>query len=331
MDLVDLLDGGSGSRSSRGSTSSSCSWHTSGHSSHVRHPTRSPSSRLVQLGDDGVADSLNLLLLLRELLNLGQLVGVKPLDGLIALVADQLLIVSGDLVGHLLIVNGGLHVEAVTLQAILGRDPVLLLVVLVLELLSVVDHTLDLFFGQTTLVIGDSDLVLLAGALVAGGNVQDTVGINVEGDLDLRNTSGCRRNASQVEFAKEMVVLGHGPLTLVHLDGDSGLVVRVGGEGLGLLGGDGGVPLDEAGHHTSGSLDSKGERSNIKQEEVGHSLRGISGQDGGLHCGSIGHGLVRVDGLVQLLPVEEILQQFLYLRDPGGASDQDDVIYRGLV
>ena len=33
------------------------------------------------------------------------------------------------------------------------------------------------------LVIGDGDLVLLAGALVAGGHVQDTVGVNVEGNL----------------------------------------------------------------------------------------------------------------------------------------------------
>ena len=76
-----------------------------------------------------------------------------------------------------------------------------------------------------------------------------------------------------------MVVLGHGPLALVHLDGDGGLVVGVGGEGLGLLGGDSGVPLDEAGHDTTSSLDTKGQRSNIKQEQVGHSLAGTSGQD----------------------------------------------------
>ena len=31
---------------------------------------------------------------------------------------------------------------------------------------------------------------------------------------------------------------GHGPLTLEHLDGDGGLVVAVGDEGLSLLGGD---------------------------------------------------------------------------------------------
>merc|ERR1719245_2643549 len=93
-------------------------------------------------------------------------------------------------------------------------------------------------------VLGHGDLVLLPGALVAGRHVQDAVGVDVEGDLDLRNTTGSRGNASQVKLAEEMVVLGHGPLSLVHLDGDGGLVVAVCGEGLGLLGGDGGSGSD---------------------------------------------------------------------------------------
>merc|ERR1712228_344173 len=215
LHLVHLLDGRSRPGASRGSPASTR--HTTArHSSHVRHTAWSTSGGLVELGDDRVADGLHLLLLLLELLNLGQLVGVQPLDGLIALVGDQLLVVSRDLVGHLLVVNGGLHVEAVALQAVLGRDPVLLLVVLVLELLGVVDHALDLFLGQTYLVVSDGDLVLLPSALVTGRHVQDTVSVDVEGDLDLRNTTGSGGNTSQVKLAEEMVVLGHGPLPLVH-------------------------------------------------------------------------------------------------------------------
>merc|ERR1711936_664079 len=176
LHLVHLLDGWAGAGTSGGS-SSSTGHTTARHSSHVRHATTGSSSgRLVELGDDGVADGLNLLLLLLELLHLSQLVGVQPLDGVVALVSDQLLIVSGDLVGHLLIINGGLHVEAVALQAVLGGDPVLLLVVLVLELLGVVDHALDLLLGETALIVSDGDLVLLASALVAGRHVQDAVG-----------------------------------------------------------------------------------------------------------------------------------------------------------
>merc|ERR1712213_289647 len=127
----------------------------------------------------------------------GKLVGVQPLDGLVALVVDGLAVVIRDLVLHLLILDGGLHVEAVALQAILGGNP----------------------------------LFLLPGGLVSSGHVEETVGVNVEGDLNLGNSSGGWRNSGQIELAKVVVVLGHGPLTLVHLDGDSRLVVGVGGEG----------------------------------------------------------------------------------------------------
>jgi hypothetical protein len=36
---------------------------------------------------------------------------------------------------------------------------------------------------STHLVVGDGDLVLLAGGLVASGHIQDTVGIDVKGHL----------------------------------------------------------------------------------------------------------------------------------------------------
>merc|ERR1719452_874 len=243
----------------------------------------------------------------------------------------MLLVVSGDLVSHLLIIDGGLHVEAVRLQAVLSRDPVLLLVVVILELFSIVNHPLDFLLRKTALIVCDGDLVLLASRLVAGRDVEDTVGVNVEGDLHLGNAPGSRRDTGQVELAEQMVVFGHGPLSLVHLDGDGGLVVAVGGEGLGLLGGDGGVPLDQGGHHSSSGLNTQRQRSHIKKQEVRHGLGGVSSEDGGLHSGAIGHSLVRVDGLVQLLAVEEVLEQLLDLGDPSGASDEDDVIDGALV
>merc|ERR1712111_151820 len=120
--LIDLLDGWSGSRYSTWRSSTS-SWHTS-----------RPSSRLIQLGDNWVAHTLDLLLLVLELLDLGELVGVEPLDGLVALLGDLFLVVLGDLVGDLLVLDGGLHVKAVAFKTVLCRNSVLLLVVLVLEL-----------------------------------------------------------------------------------------------------------------------------------------------------------------------------------------------------
>ena len=50
-----------------------------------------------------------------------------------------------------------------------------------------------------------------------------------------------------------------------------------------------------------------------------------------LYCCTIGHSLIRVDGLVQLLPIEEVLKELLHLGDPGGTSNQHDVMDTALV
>merc|ERR1719192_2860000 len=327
--LVDLLDGGTSTACSSSSSSTWCTAHAShvGHS--PGHSTWSTSSVRIQLGDDGVANTLNLLLLLVELLNLGKLVGVQPLDGLVALVVDSLLVVFADLV--LVVIESGLHVEAVALKSILGGNPVLLLVVLSLELLSITDHSFDFFLGKPSLVVGDRDLVLLAGGLVSSRHVEDTVGVNIEGHFDLGNASRGRRNASEIKLAQIVVVLGHGTLALVHLDRHSGLVVAVGGEGLRLLGGDGGVPLDQGSHHTSSSLNAERQRGHIEEQQVGDSFAGVTSEDGSLHSSTIGNRLIRVDRLVQLLAIEEVLQELLHLMDPGGASNQHDVVDAALV
>ena len=145
--LVDLLDGGSSAATGAGGVSAAGS---ATHAAHVWH-TAGAASALVQLGDDRVANTLHLLLLVLELLDLSQLVGVQPLDGLVALVIDGLAVVVADLVLDLLVVDGGLHVEAVGLEAVLGRDALLLLLVLGLELLGVVNHALNLLLGEAAL------------------------------------------------------------------------------------------------------------------------------------------------------------------------------------
>jgi hypothetical protein len=70
------------------------------------------------------------------------------------------------------------------------------------------------------------------------GDVQDTVNVNVEGDLNVRNTMRCRRNTRQLKLAEQVVV-------------------RAYRECLGLLGGDGGVAFDEGSHDTTGSVNTE--------------------------------------------------------------------------
>ena len=50
-----------------------------------------------------------------------------------------------------------------------------------------------------------------------------------------------------------------------------------------LLGGDGGIPVDELCEDPSQGLNAQGEGSHIQQQQVLHVLRLVSRQDGSLH------------------------------------------------
>jgi hypothetical protein len=106
---------------------------------------------------------------------------------------------------------------------------------------SLLDHSVNFLLAQSTLLVGDDDALGLTGRLVGGRDLHDTVGVNLEGDLDLGLTSRRGGDVGQVELAEHVVVLGHGTFTFVDLDLDGGLVVDSGGEDLRLLGGDDGV------------------------------------------------------------------------------------------
>src|SRR3546814_6141263 len=76
-----------------------------------------------------------------------------------------------------------------------------LLVLLGVEL-GILHHLLDLGVAETARGL-DADGLLLAGRLVLGADVDDAVGVDVEGDLDLRHAARRGRNADQVELRSE--------------------------------------------------------------------------------------------------------------------------------
>ena len=63
------------------------------------------------------------------------------------------------------------------------------------------DHLLDVGVRQAARGL-DADLLFLAGRLVLGGDADDAVGVDVEGDFDLRHAARRGRNALQVEAAQ---------------------------------------------------------------------------------------------------------------------------------
>merc|ERR1719450_310002 len=162
---------------------------------------------LVKGCNDRVAYFLHVLLLVLVLLLAGQLVLPDPLEGLVTLVQDGLLLVADLGLVQLRVLHPRLEVKAVSLKTQLSFQALRLLLVVFLELLSVFHHLLNLVLGQPALVVGDRDLRLLAGRLVQGAHVQDPIGVDIKCDLNLRFSSRSWLDTTELEVAKKMVVL----------------------------------------------------------------------------------------------------------------------------
>jgi hypothetical protein len=229
-------------------------------------------------------------------------IGLGLVDTVLELL-EGLLGVVGDGVGTVGGLNGGL--------ALLVRASVLL---------GIVDHALDLLLAQTG-AGSDGDRLVLVGRLVLGTNVDDGIGINVEGDLNLGDTTVRWGNANELEVAEKLVVTDELTLTLVDLDLDSGLEVGGGGEGLGLLGGNSGVAVDQTGENTAESLNTERQRGDIEKEEVSD----LSRKDTTLDRGTDGNSLIGVDGLGGVT-AEDALDGLSDLGHTGHATNEDDIL-----
>ena len=84
--------------------------------------------------------------------------------------------------------------------------------------------------------------------------MHNSVGVNVECDLDLRQTPGCWGNALKVELTEHLIVCSHLSLSLKHLDAHLRLVVGCSAEDLGLLGWDGCVPVNDSERQVQGCV-----------------------------------------------------------------------------
>merc|ERR1719378_290675 len=268
--------------------STSCSGYTSWH----------PSSSCIKLRDDWIAHCFYFSLFVLEFIYLSKLIGIKPFNCLSTFLSNLLFFIFIDFIFEIFILNSCFHIETVRFKPIFSRDSLFLFLIIRFEFLGVSDHLFDFFLGESSLIISDCDLVLFSSTLVAGRDVKNPIGINIESDFNLRHTPWCRRNACQVKFPKKVVVLGHSALTFIDLNGYSWLVITVSCEGLSLLGWDSCVPLDKGCHHTSSCLNAHRQWSHIKQQEVRNSLTCVTREDCSLDCSSISHCFIRVDGLV---------------------------------
>ena len=156
---------------------------------------------------------------------------------------------------------------------------------------------------------------------ILGGHVDDAVGVDVEGHLDLRHAARRRRDADELELAERLVEGRHLGLALEHVDLDRRLVVLGGREHLGLLRRDRRVALDQLREHAALRLDSERQRGHVEEQDV----LDLALEDAGLDGGADGDDLVRVDALVGVLP-DQVLDLLLHRGHAGHAADEDHVV-----
>ena len=190
--------------------------------------------------------------------------------------------------------------------------------------LGFVSHALDLIVAQTGTGL-DADALLLTCALVFGTHVQDTVGINIKGHLDLRGSATGGRNAIQYKPTDGAVVFGHTALSLQNMYLYRGLVIGRSRKHLALLGRNGRVALYELGKYTAQGLDTEAQRGYVEQQHIFH----FAGQHPTLDGSTNGHHFVGIHAFTGLL-AKEFFHHLLDLRNTGRTTHQDHFVYIAL-
>ena len=184
---------------------------------------------------------------------------------------------------------------------------------------GVFNHALNFFFAQTRAGL-NLDLVFLAGGFVLGRHMQNAVGVDVKSDFNLRHAALRRRNIRQIELAERLVGLGDFALALQHVDGYRRLIILGGRKHLIRLGRNGGVFVDEFGHHAAQRFDAERQRRHVEQQHVFH----VAFQHARLNGGAHSHGFVGVDVFARLF-AEQFFYFLLHLRHARLTADENHV------
>mmetsp|Transcript_9082 Transcript_9082/g.24155 ORF Transcript_9082/g.24155 Transcript_9082/m.24155 type:complete len:298 (-) Transcript_9082:804-1697(-) len=168
--------------------------------------------------------------------------------------------------------------------------------------LRLLDHARHILLGVARGRRRDRDRRLGVGRLVDGVHREDAVGVDVEGDDDLRLAPLGALEARDGELAQLVARVGRGALALKDADVDLRLPVLLCRERVRLAARDGGVALHDGRHDLARRLDAQRERHHVHQHErVAHlgQLPARRGQPAAkharLHRGAVRDRLVGVN------------------------------------
>jgi hypothetical protein len=158
------------------------------------------------------------------------------------------------------------------------------------------------------------------------GHCHDAVLINLEGHLDLWDTTSCWWDSSQVELAKQVVVFDESALTLEHSNSHLRLLILISCEDLRLLCRDKRATFDDVCRNTAHSLDAEGQRSDIHENDLVQIFVLLATKDSTLNSSTISYGFIWVYASVRLLAIEELFDELLDFGDACGATNKDNLV-----
>src|SRR5579875_689056 len=167
----------------------------------------------------------------------------------------------------------------------------------------------------------DRDLLFVIRGAILRGHVQDSVRVNVERYLNLRNAARRGRNSNQLEHPEQPVVPSHGAFALSDLDLYRRLAVRRRREDFALARRYGRVALNQLRKYAAQRFDSERQRCHIEQQHILHFAAEHAALYGRTHCDDF----VWIHALVGLL-AEQIAHNLLYLRNTRRTADQHHFI-----
>merc|ERR1712083_1253495 len=157
----------------------------------------------VVLGHDRRTNAFNLLVLLLDFLSICLWVRVEPRLPVFQGVQNLLLLIRVHLLAQTFVLPRAFcrraHGMNIAVHGVLCVNALLHFLVLVGELFRLLDHFLNLLFRKAALIVCDGDLLTLTSALVLGANIKNPVRIDFEGYFDLRLSTRCWWNSTELE------------------------------------------------------------------------------------------------------------------------------------
>merc|ERR1711992_214420 len=170
-----------------------------GHTTHStsRHTTQHTPSTLcssIRSRDDWSPDIFNLFLLRFIFFSFRIGIGIDPINGLFDCILNLLLIILFNQVLEFSIIQCIPHLIGHILQIILCLNRLPLLFILCFVFLSICHNLINLLFTQTTLIGIDGNLLdIIRILLISSRDTQNTICIQIKGNLDLRHSTWSRR------------------------------------------------------------------------------------------------------------------------------------------